>query len=895
MEPAPIQALSPATVNRIAAGEIIHRPASALKELLENSIDAGATRVAVTLRDGGLHTLSIVDNGCGIRVSDFPILCERFTTSKLSDYSDLRSLGTFGFRGEALASITHVARVTVTSMTRGAPCAYKASFLDGKMVTPDSGSTTTPDGKPVQPRACAGVQGTVIHVEDLFFNVPIRRAALRNAHSEEYARSLDMLCKYAVHYSGRVSLSCKKQGQSKLDLNTPLHASVPDNIRAIYGASVARELLPLERKLDAAECAARGIESASHVHFRGWVSNANFSQKKLQLLLFINARLVESSSIRRVFDSVYARVLPKHTHPFVYLSIDMDPRILDVNVHPTKKEVHFLSEESIVSVLEEALEAAIKGANKSRVFYARSITAGAAAMGEGEDALATNTTAAVAAQRSGDAAMDFGDRAETEEKYAAASSAAVTVPPAPSSSTAMDLAVDEEDDLAAMGSAPSSSPPATASSMPRLSLAALPASYRPAPSAGGPFTSLRPTASSPAGSSGALNAGPRRDDKLVRTDNRQGKMDMFFTQSQKPPFVAGAAGGASAAAPQSSVSADERGRKRPHAALDGDDAAAADSSAQLPSSTSSGGGGAVSRRVRPAPAILLTSVQNLLSAIAASSHPQLHDLLSAHTYVGFVSPAYSLVQFRTRLYLLNTTNLSRAFFYQTALRYFGHHPLLLFERPLPLRRLLRMALDHPSQTSRTAAADAAARDALADEYTELLVSRAAMLKEYFALAISDGADADEEGDGAQAHSQSPLDRAQLLGIPELAEQYNPPLLLLPLFLLQLARDCNWSSEQECFESVAHCLAEFYKLRSKENLYLSPNPATQSAAAAAGKDGAASISKATPLPSLAWWVPHVLFPLLRHRSAFAPPASAASDGTATQVAALENLYKIFERC
>ena len=271
-------ALSPAVVNRIAAGEVIHRPASALKELLENAVDARATKVAVQLRDGGLHTLQITDNGCGIRVADYPILCERFTTSKLQEYSDLRDIATFGFRGEALASITHVAHVSITSMVRGAQCAYKASFSDGRMINPLNAADTA-----VSPKPCAGVQGTVVHVEDLFYNVPIRRTALRNAHSEEYARCLDVLCKYAVHYAGRVSLSCKKIGQNKLDLNTPLNATTVDNIRSIYGASIAKELLPLQLRLDAVACLARGIES-SLLHVDGWVSNANYSQKKLQLL-----------------------------------------------------------------------------------------------------------------------------------------------------------------------------------------------------------------------------------------------------------------------------------------------------------------------------------------------------------------------------------------------------------------------------------------------------------------------------------------------------------------------------------------------------------------------------------------------------------------------------------
>jgi DNA mismatch repair protein MLH1 len=511
------------------------------------------------------------------------------------------------------------------------------------------------------------------------------------------------------------------------------------------------------------------------------------------------------------------------------------------------------------------------------------------------------------------------DGEEEEEKYAAASSVGAAVLPSPSAAVAMDFGGDDEADLAATlagGGGGALSQSATAAfASPRMMQSALPASYRPAP-ASGPFTSLRPASSSPGSSSGALLSGstvpPRRDDKLVRTDNRQGKMDSFFTQTQSPST---SAAGAS--------SADDRGRKRPHAAVDGGDAdegvadsqhtGAVTSSASYPAATAAAlpaasSSTSSSRRVRPAPPILLTSVQNLLSSIASASHPQLHELLSAHTYVGFVSPAYSLVQHRTKLYLLNVTNLSRSFFYQTALRYFGHHPLLLFERPLPLRKLIRMALAHPSQAARSLPAQ---RDALADEYTELLLSRAAMLKEYFALSIeSSSGETDEEaaamnedgGAGADAAAaQSPLDQVQLLGIPELAEHYNPPLLLLPLFLLQLARDCNWNSEQECFESVAHCLAEFYKLR-KESLYLTPKQPQPNAAKDGASASAASSSTtlarpggAAPLPSLSWWVPNVLFPLLRHRSSFAPPASAATDGSVTQVAALENLYKIFERC
>jgi DNA mismatch repair protein MLH1 len=179
--PAPILQLPEAVVHRIAAGEVIQRPASALKEMLENSIDAGATRVNVTVKEGGLRLLQVADDGCGVSRGDLPLLCVRHATSKLRAYEDLETISTLGFRGEALASISFVAHLSVTTMTRGAPHGWRASYQDGALLDP-------PGAKP-----CAGVPGTVLTVEDLFFNVPARRKAFRAGGAEEGAIILDLL------------------------------------------------------------------------------------------------------------------------------------------------------------------------------------------------------------------------------------------------------------------------------------------------------------------------------------------------------------------------------------------------------------------------------------------------------------------------------------------------------------------------------------------------------------------------------------------------------------------------------------------------------------------------------------------------------------------------------
>ncbi|KAG8918270.1 DNA mismatch repair protein [Tulasnella sp. 417] len=286
-EPRPIKRLEESLVNRIAAGEIIHRPASALKELIENCLDAGSTQIKVTVKDGGLKLLQIADNGCGIRA------------------------------------------------------------------------------------------------EDLFYNTPTRLAALRSS-SDEYARILDVVTKYAVH-NPNVSFTCKKQGFSSPDVSTPSASSVQSNIKLLYGASIARELLHVtassevrkKRERLKGKGKARAEDEDPDWEAQAYATSANYQGKKMVLLLFINHRLVESTRIKRAIEAIYSPVLPKGSSPFIYLSLVISPQHIDVNVHPTKREVHFINEEQIVDDIANAIqEEVVKSGGQSRTFEYQTVLTG---------------------------------------------------------------------------------------------------------------------------------------------------------------------------------------------------------------------------------------------------------------------------------------------------------------------------------------------------------------------------------------------------------------------------------------------------------------------------------------------------------------------------------------
>jgi DNA mismatch repair protein MLH1 len=331
-----------------------------------------------------------------IQREDMPIVCERFTTSKLSTFEDLQSLNTFGFRGEALASISHVAHVTIVSMTKDSPCAYKyarrkfpprnlnlvlisrvmicfrAHYADGKLVGRDGES---PDPKP-----CAGTVGTTITAEDLFFNVPSRRKAMKSA-SEEYQRVVEVISKYSLHYSG-IAMNVKKHGDNRSDVNTLRETQLKDNIRLLHGAKVFAELLEINVDVPAVDAKVKGfvsekaISSASPAcsNLMGntisirFITGPNYSGKKISFILFINNRLVDCAPLKKAVETVYGHMFQKSVHPWIYLSLMFPPHKIDPNVHPTKSEVRFLNQEEVIAEVIAQITSELEKSNMSRAF-----------------------------------------------------------------------------------------------------------------------------------------------------------------------------------------------------------------------------------------------------------------------------------------------------------------------------------------------------------------------------------------------------------------------------------------------------------------------------------------------------------------------------------------------
>ncbi len=315
-----IRSLDPLLVNQIAAGEVVERPASVVKELVENSIDAGAQRIRIELEQGGIERIEIVDDGCGINADELPLAVAPHATSKLSRAEDLHAIATMGFRGEALAAITSVSRFSIISRATGQASGAR---LDGEGV---SLATPAPCGCP---------PGTSIIVRNLFFNTPARRKFLRTVQTE-FGHISDLVGRLAMSHPA-LGFVLVHDGRTLLDL--PPQQSPRQRIIEVLGRELESELL--EVSLDNA-----AIERPITVW--GFVGTPSVARSSARFQhFFINGRFVRDKTIAHALKEGYRGLLDPTRLPLAVLYIEMDPAMVDVNVHPTKAEVRFRETQSI--------------------------------------------------------------------------------------------------------------------------------------------------------------------------------------------------------------------------------------------------------------------------------------------------------------------------------------------------------------------------------------------------------------------------------------------------------------------------------------------------------------------------------------------------------------------
>ncbi len=319
-----IQILDQNTINQIAAGEVIERPASVVKELLENAIDAKATAVTVEIKEGGISFIRITDNGCGIAKEEIPLAFLRHSTSKIRSVEDLMTIHSLGFRGEALSSIAAVSQVELITRT--------PSSFNGCRYCIEGGTE-----KGLEEFGCP--EGTTFLVRNLFYNIPARRKFLKSAQTEA-GYIADMVEKIALSHP-EISFRFINNNQSRL--HTSGNRNLKDIIYSIYGRDIALNLLPVDASMEAVSV--HGL-IGNPVICRGNRAYENY---------YINGRYIRSEVISRAIEEAYQSFLMQHKYPFTVLHIQIDSNLLDVNVHPTKMDLRIGNAETILAFLYETI------------------------------------------------------------------------------------------------------------------------------------------------------------------------------------------------------------------------------------------------------------------------------------------------------------------------------------------------------------------------------------------------------------------------------------------------------------------------------------------------------------------------------------------------------------
>ena len=322
-----INILPDSVANQIAAGEVVDRPAGAVKELLENAMDAGATQIDLVVKDAGRTLIQVIDNGSGMSDSDARLCFERHATSKIQRADDLFAIHTMGFRGEALASIAAIAQVEL-----------RTRLHDSEL-----GTTVVIEGSHIvsqAPTVCP--RGTSVAVKNLFYNVPARRNFLKRdsvemSHIEEVFRRITL-----IHYD--IAFTLSHNGRVIYDLKA---GSMLQRIAGLYGAAYKERLYAVEEETDM-------------VKIRGFVSRPEYSRRtRGEQYLFVNGRFIKHPALSAAVERAYNDLLPERTYPSYFIGLQVDPSRIDVNIHPTKTEVKFVDEHALFAILRSSVKRAL--------------------------------------------------------------------------------------------------------------------------------------------------------------------------------------------------------------------------------------------------------------------------------------------------------------------------------------------------------------------------------------------------------------------------------------------------------------------------------------------------------------------------------------------------------
>ena len=313
-----IHLLSKNIINQIAAGEVIQRPASAVKELIENSLDAESNKIDVIIKDAGKTLIQVIDNGTGIHKDDLSISCQRHATSKINTAKDLFNLKTMGFRGEALSSIASISHLEISTKTKDQEIGHKIKIKENEIINEE----------------CVCQEGTSIKIKNIFFNVPARRRFLKSNAIET---------KHIIEEFVRVALATPKIEWKLIIDNKQIFRLDGVNLRQrivqVIGKRSNEKIVPIQ-------------EETNLININGFIGKPEFSKKKRgEQYFFVNKRFIKNYYLNPAVVKAFEGLIPEKYYPSYFIYLEVDPKEIDVNIHPTKTEIKFENEQPIYSIL----------------------------------------------------------------------------------------------------------------------------------------------------------------------------------------------------------------------------------------------------------------------------------------------------------------------------------------------------------------------------------------------------------------------------------------------------------------------------------------------------------------------------------------------------------------